>query len=298
MSAFDVKKICTFDGISFPVQEVALTGAIRRHTHLFPYSPGGATEFLARDNYKIKIKTVFCDSFEGFGESLYPTALNELRRRFEASKSASLDVPNLGVIKAYGYSWIFTMSSKIQNGEDAEIVFEEDTTELFSVETMLAQKASGFGNLTDDFAVQADELKKRSLIGSLVNILDTITDKANLIKSSFDQIELFSSLIAAQIDALTDIIGNATDTFNEFKDPSNLAFIESTKNLWRAAIDLKETVAGTGNLKFYVVQRDSTLAEVGIQIFGSTSKAQQLLSLNTINDPFLIPEGTTLIYFD
>ncbi len=298
MSVFDIKKTMEFDGIAFPVQEVALTGAIRRHTHQFPYSPGGATEFLGRDNYKIKVKTVFCDSFEQFGESLYPTALNEIRRRYEAQKVAALNVPNLGVIRGYIYSFISTMSSKIQNGEDVEMVFEEDTTELFSVETLLTQKATGFGDRLSDFNSQVDELRKQSLLGAVVSVLDTITDQANLVKSSFDQVELFQSLIAAQVQGLIDSIDNAMDTIDLLKDPSNLDLIESTKNLWSAAVEVKDTVAGTGNLKQYTVQKDSTLAEVGIKIFGTTENAQQLLTLNHIEDPFLIPAGEVLIYFD
>lgn len=276
-------------------------GGIRRHTHLFPYSPGGPTELMARDNYKIKTKSVFCDSYPNYGESLYPTSLNELRRRFESQKIAALNVPNLGVVRGYAYTWNFTMSSKVQNGEDVEIVFEEDTTDLFSVETVLSQKASGFATVRDGFKVETDALKKKGLFGLIedaVKILDTINNLSDLVQSFVDRAQLFDAVIAGKIDALTDILERAADDVALLKDPNNLTLIESFKNLWRSAIDLKETIAGTGQLKPYSVNKDSTLAEVCIAIYGNTNRAQELLSLNYIDNPFLIPAQTTLIYAD
>jgi prophage DNA circulation protein len=298
MSAFDIKKSCEFDGIAFPVMEVSLMGGIRRHTHIFPYSPGGPTELMARDNYKIKVKSVFCDSYKNYGESLYPTALNELRRRFEAQRVAPLNVPNLGVIRAYAFNWNFSMSSKVQNGEDVEITFEEDTTELFSVETILQQKASGFNALNDGLKIEIDAIKKVGLLESVENVLDMITNFSDRAQSVIDTAQLFDSMIAGKIDALTDILERATDDVELFKDPNNLTLIEAVKNLWFASIDLKDTIAGTGLLKPYVVQRDSTLSEVCIAIYGDTSRAQELLSLNYIDDPFLITAQTPLIYKD
>lgn len=298
MSAFDVKRTCTFDGITFPVMECILTGGIRRHTHYFPYSPGGPTELMARDNYKIKIKSTLCDTYFDFGENLYPTALNELRRRFEAQLIAPLNVPNLGVIRAYAKDWTHVMSSKIQNGEDIEIVFEEDTTELFSVETVLTQKSSGFRSRLDDFKLQTDEVKKLGLLDSVINILDKINDLSNQIQAIVDTVQLVDSVIASKIAGLTDILERAADDVALFKDPNNLTLIEAFKDLWAATIDLGETIAGTGLLKPYEVQKDSTLAELCIYIYGNTNRAQELLSLNTIDDPFLISAGTIIVYSD
>lgn len=298
MSAFDVKKSCTFDNITFPVMECILTGGIRRHTHYFPYSPGGPTELMGRDNYKIKIKATFCDTYFEYGENLYPTALNELRRRFEAQLIAPLNVPNLGVIRAYAKDWTHVMSSKVQNGEDVEIVFEEDTTELFSVETVLLQKSSGFKSRLDDFKLQTDEIKKIGILDSVASVFDMINDVANRIQAIVDTVELVDSVIASKIAGLTDILERAADDVELFKDPNNLTLIESFKDLWAAAVDLGETINGVGQLKPYEVQKDSTLAQVCIAIYGDTNRAQELLALNTIDDPFLIPAGTIIVFSD
>jgi hypothetical protein len=298
MSTFDIKKSCTFDGITFPVFEVSLTGAIRRHTHIFPYSPGGSTELMARDNYKIKIKTIFCDSFKNYGKELYPTAMVELRRKFEAQAVADLDVPNLGIIKAYAFSWIFTKSGKLQNGEDAEIVFEEDTSSMFSVENILTQQASGFDSRAEDFSTELDAIKQRGVLSPFFEILDKIDEVAGELQSIVDQAQLFDTIIAAKIDGLTDLLERAADDVDLIKNPDNLTLIESFKNLWSATLDLKDTIANKGKLRPYTVPKDSTLAEICIQLYGNTNRAQEILSLNQIDDPFLIPAGTVLIYSD
>lgn len=301
MSTFDIKKSCTFDDITFPVMKCTLTGSLKKHTHEFAYAPGGATELMARKNYKIKIESIFCDSFPSYGTNLYPTALGELRRRFEAQLVSSLNVPNLGVIRAYASDWTFTQSFKVQNGEDVEIVFEEDTTDLFSVETILKQKASGFDTALEDYGLQVDAIKKKGIfdyISDGVAILDKITEVADQVQSVFDTIQLFDSLIAAKIESLTDILERAADDVEVIKHPEELEMIEAFKSLWKATQDLGNTLTGKGLLKPYEVQKDSTLAEICIAIYGNTNKAQELLSLNSINDPFLIPAGEVLIFSD
>jgi prophage DNA circulation protein len=279
-----------FDGVEFPITECSLEGSLKQHVHEFPYAPGGPVELMARKPYRIAITSLFFDSSPFYGPSLYPQALNEIRRRYEAQFIAPLDVPNLGTIRAYITEFKSKVSGRVLNGEEVSLVFAEDTTELFSVERLLQANGSALDRTFEIYKLELDQLENPP------DLFESIRQFGNSLFAIIDTLRLFDAFIAAKIDGLTSLLERATDELDELKNAENFALIEAVKNFWAAAQEFGETLAGTARLLTYSVPAPSTLAEVCLQIYGDTSRAQDLLNLNVINNPFKIPAGEVLVY--
>lgn len=293
---FDQLDRCSFNGIAFPVEEVSIIGRARRHVHEYPHAPGGATEKLGRGVYVVKIRTQFDEQWNDRYPGLYPDGLEALYRFFETETTGGLDLPTLGKIDAWCINWTKTMHYAIRSGERVEFEFEEDQSQLFLIDALLAAAATTLE--LDNNAVLA---AIPDVVTPAPSIFDTLTLVVNDLVSLKDQNNLAWSLIQAKAEQVVTLFQQASDTVAELGTPTGAVctLLEALKETASAAQALAEDVAQKqAPIKRYVTPRRGTIVDAAVAIYGASDRALELLQLNDVIDAFDIPANVTLSYYD
>ena len=294
MAAFDDLKRMSFAAIAFPVKSVRIAGGIRDHVHEYPHSPGGAPEKLGRKLYEISVQAMFLQNLvDPAWANLWPVGLAKLRRLWEDQVTADLHIPTIGTIKAYAVDWTQDMDARIRSGEMVDLKFREDQSSAFLIEQLIKVSPS---SLVDKLALFTTEAETMDPYPS---IFDGIEDTANAILSFGDQFELAGNLIEAKILGLVHLLRAADAQVRSLNDPVNHRILDALHELWLAAVTLHEDVQKRGaQIRSYTTPFRTTVADVTRAIFGDGSKASEILQLNAIEDPFDIPAGQVLRYYE
>jgi hypothetical protein len=296
MTAFDDIPLASFDGISFPVDEVRIRGGLRDHVHEYPHSPGGAPEKLGRKLYEFQLRANFQVTFPGHhseSDPLWPDRLKALRDLFERQTTADLVIPTLGVVACYATSWEQEANAKILSGERANFSFREDLSQDYLAASLVLLN-------TESLAEKGPELESQLIKDGLLDeddpsIFDSITDAINIVIAFGDQSELAGNLFEAKLLAVRDLIREADETADDLNDPKNHLSLQLLKDSWFLVQDTIDNLqAEQDPLITWVVPRTMTIQEVAIAIYGDTSRAVEIMQLNPIEDPFEIPKGTSL----
>ena len=282
-----------FAGNRIPYQSIQVRGGLRDHVHEFPHAAGGAPEKLGRKLYEIEVTARFSsglldpDLFD-----LWPLQLNQLAQVFERQDTQDLQLPSIGVIKAYCFNWNRTLSSALLNGEDVTLAFREDKSSDFLVEKALRGAVTGVYEKNTELQLEADTIEPKP------DIFDAINDAANKVKAILEVKDLYGQLLEARIQTLVQLLEYADRHVEELNNPTNYAVLEALHDLWAATVDLAEDVMGKGiDLHAWIVPRLMTAGEVSTAIFGDTTHAVDVMNLNALEDPYEIPAGTTIKYY-
>lgn len=291
MPVFDQLQRASFGGIEFPVKTVSMKCSFRHHEHIYLKTPGAATEKMSRGLYTVNMGGVFDANIAGYGK-LWPNSLAALRRTFELGTTADLVVPTVGTIPAFMTEWSQEMDVKIRSGENVPLTFQEDQSAAF-IETTLKKTASTSVLTSQD---------KLNFIASRLDpkpdIFDKIQDKANKILAIFDEAKLQEQSVAAKIDGLSELIREADRDLDELKNPDNFDIIFALQDLLAANLQLaRDLVQQDGEARLFTVPSTMTLSQLSVAIYGDTSHASEILTNNTIDDPFSVIAGTKIIYF-
>lgn len=296
MPVFDKLQRASFFGIEFPVQSVKIRGRLRRHEHEYLRVPGAVNEKLGRGLYTIEMEAVFDANIKGYGP-LWPNSLGQLREVYEQELTGPIVVPTIGTIPGFITEWDQTAEmGKRRSGETLRIPFLEDQTELFLTEALLdverkaAQSAAEKFQLTRaDFEVgEADR-----------NLFDKIQDGANQVLALRDQGELYGGLAAAKVAGVTNLLNEADQTAESLKNPQNHELFSAMAELWDAMIDFGRNLAESPRgARQYRVPRLMSVSDIATAIYGDTGRASELMLNNDLEDPFAVPAGEVLIYFE
>jgi prophage DNA circulation protein len=326
MSAFDNLAKASFDGIAFPVSSYEVVGGLRDHVHEYPHSPGGAPEKLGRKLYTIRMSAFFDVRVAGYGDNLWPGDLSDLRDRFEDQVTSTLLIPTIGEIQAYAVTWTQRTSSERRSGEDLEVEFREDQASAFLFEGLINVTASTLKSASAEFDEDFEPLLAGGTLTNTGIVLPTGTmplrattvaaaysqfrqtdvDRIAKIRSDFTQAiayaeapDLYAERLLAKTEALIAACALAYERIVLLKNPLAWKPLRSFKRTWASAQRLRESVAGrTNRILFYRAEIDTSLSAVSRAIYGDTSWGGTLLRLNAIPDPFRIPKGTLLRYYD
>jgi hypothetical protein len=281
-----------WNDVEIPYQEITIDGAIDDHEHKYPHTAGAANEKLGRKLYLVTVKAQFDEQLiSSRYAALYPGRLNTLLRGFEQQITAKMVLPNRGgEFQAYCTNWSTTLSVKIRSGEAVVLKFKEDRNEeLLTAQNLEIQRR----NLMDQ-----NQALQGATDGFSGNIWDEITNGVNGVLAYLDQAELYGNLVAAKIEGLVQLIKTADETISELNDPANYAALEELHRLWETMLDVKDDLfEGGSKLRQYTTLTDGTVTDAAIAIYQDASKAGDLLGLNVIQDPLLIPAATTLNYY-
>jgi hypothetical protein len=308
------------------VTSYEVSGGLRDHVHEYPHSPGGAPEKLGRKLYTIRMNGVFDTRVTGYGDNLWPGDLSDLRDRFEDQVTSTLLIPTIGEIQAYGVTWSQRATSERRSGEELEVEFREDQASAFLFEGLINVSASTLQSAGAEFDEDFEPLlaggtltntgvvlptgtmptRAVTVAGAYSQLRQTDVDRLTQIRRDFTQAiafsetpDLFAERLLAKTEAVIAGCALAYERIILLKNPLAWKPLRSFKRTWASAQRLRESVAGrTNRILFYRVEIDTSLAAVSRAIYGDTSWGGSILRLNAIPDPFRIPKGTVLRYYD
>lgn len=296
MPAFDTIQRASFKGIAFPVKNLAIKGHFRHAEHEYLRVPGAVIEKFERAVYSIEMTAAFDTNIRGYG-TLWPNGVTALRKLFESGETAALVIPTIGTIPAFQPEWDQNIDlAKIRSGETIKLSFKEDQTQRF-VELALVQ--------TQQQSLATSLVNLNTIRASLnppkndVSIFDQIQNAANGILAIKDKSDLYGGRLAAQLGMFTALLNEADKQLDSLKDPANYQALDAFLELWNAAVKMTTNLAESPRgPRRYVTPRIMSVNDVATAVYGSSERAADILLANDFADPFTIPAGTSVIYFE
>jgi prophage DNA circulation protein len=304
--AFDTLKPMSFSGIQFPFKTYGVKGAIRKHVHEYPHSPGGALEKLGRSLYEISVSV---DFVAGYSHPTYKqmlTDLGVLRGLFEDQVTETLVIPHIGPIKACAEEWSENVVNTNRNTVKADLKFIEDQSSAFLVLEAATVTTTTIANRYDDFVIAREKLKnpaQAAAIGALPfeepSIFSQIDNAAIAVLGIKDQVDLFGALVVAKIDSFASLLRQADSQVSSMDEPPYWEIREALHALWDAAQQLGRDVQNKDEyLKKYTVPVRMSVGQIASAIYGDASRGTEIMQLNVLRDPLAVEAGTQINYYN
>lgn len=292
MPVFDQYERAGFNSIQFPVKTIKIRGGLRHHLHEWRYIPGAEPEKLGRKPYVIEMGCAFHATIKGYGP-LYPGRLATLRKLFEAGTTAELVIPTIGRIQAFCSDWEQMADFKVRSGEEVPLTFVEDQTAANLVASAVRVNAAAMSTAVSKWEAAAEEIDPKP------SIFDTISDAANAVLSYKDQFDAFGGLLESKLLQLATLVQAADKQVTEFLDPVNYRVLYALHELLDSTIQLQKDVSDRiRHPQIYTTPALMTLNEIALAIYGNTEKTSELMLNNPLADPFEVPAGQALIWFE
>jgi hypothetical protein len=281
-------------GITVPCRRVRVRGSMRHHEHVYPHSPGAGLEVMGRDLYKIEIVPVFDanllpDKYKG----LWPSGLKKIREQMELGTRKEISIPTVGVIPALATNWEQEFdAARCLSGEEVSWNFIEDSENLRLASRELSI-GSGLPRAADNLKLKMAGLPKRptSLWDAIMNAIDDVL-------SWRDQFEMYSNLIESKLLSILSIMRRIDEISDELKDPSQWPLLEAFHRVWAEVRAFYQDQKQLGMVtKFYTTRVLMSCTQLSTVIFGDASRSSELLQMNGFADPFEIPSGTRVKYY-
>lgn len=291
-TVFDGFKPFSFAGVKFPYVSYEIQGAYRIHVHEYPHSPGGAIEKLGRSLYEF---TVNVDWRGAIDSKKYPQLIKNLgvlRGLWEDGVTEKLHIPHIGTVKALCTNWREAAKNTDRSGISSTLKFQEDSTDAFLALEVIQVKTANFNETAANFSA--------AIRPPGTNIFRQIDEAVSSILAIKDQAQLFGSFVTSKIEGLIQMLRLADETVRELNDPPyNVDLVEALHALWDATQQLGKDIQQKGDLlKEYTVPLTMSITQVAAAIYGDTERAMDIMQLNVIRDPYAIPAGTKLRYYD
>ncbi len=294
---FDGLKPFAFGGIEFPYKSYRIQGGIRKHEFNYPHEDGGDTEKLGRKLYEIHVSSNFTAGLVKKYPNLW-SDLKRLRAIFALQNTDTINIPHIGEMKSFADTWTESVNSRDRSTIDVEMTFTEDISQDFSARN-IASVSSGASMQDKLDTFNAEALRQQLLLEpNTLNIFSAINNVCSSVLSIKDQIDLYGSLIVSKIDSAVAIIRDADQQVVELNNPDFWPLIDSLHDLWDSSLQLqKDVLTESAPLKTFTVPIRMTVAQASSAIFGNSSLAVDLMTLNPIEDPLSIPAGFQLSYY-
>jgi prophage DNA circulation protein len=267
--------------------------AVRNHVHEYPHTPGGKPEKMGRKLYEITVEGIFESNALDPGYANGLDQLGVFRTLVEDETTEDLVIPWVGTVRAFCEDLEITERNTNRSGLAFTAKFLEDWDFEFPIEQFLKMDVRPLGGALENYK------KQKSLLDSVNEVFETINDVANTIFGYRDQFYLYRSLVDSKIQFFEQLCRDADEVRDELKDPKNLLFLESFGDLWSAIRDLATDMDSKGaELKYYTTPMVMSLQEIAVAIYDNANRSLDLLGLNPIEDPYTIPAGTRIRYYD
>jgi prophage DNA circulation protein len=296
MPAFDSAQRASFNGIAFPVKTISIKGKYRHADHEYLRVPGAVIEKLERSVYSIEMQAVFDTNIRGYGQ-LWPNGVQALRALYEAGTTGPLVVPTIGTLPAFQPDWDQNIEiAKVRSGETIKLSFKEDQTQKFLqlalVQTQQQSLATTTGNLATVLASLNPPPEDQSLF-------DGIVSSANSILAIKDQADLYGGLLSVKLQTLTSLFDQADKQLESLKDPANFEALDAFLEMWNAAVRMATNLADSPRgPRSYTTPRQMSVSDIATAIYGSSERAPEIMMNNRFSDPFAVPAGEKVIYFE
>lgn len=308
MPILEKAKPAEFAGIKLLVDRVDVTWAHRIHLHEYPHRASAALEKLGRRPYEFKVSANFDEGAKSY-PNLYPVSLNALRQIFEEERSADLVLPTFGTIRAFLSMNVQQWSAASLSGEHCDLSFIEDASEVFTLEAQIGTSAKAIEEKLDDLFFLTKKiyppLGEWGDLGDLTGIeepmpglFDSLDDAVREFAAIGDQVELGGQLLEAKALKIAGYCAQIEKTVGIFGRPAGAAAHDVLKEIWSDALRVAKDIQGKSNpIATFTVPVPMSIQDVSRRVFGTTERSFDLMQLNAVDDPLLIPAATVLRYY-
>lgn len=279
MSWRDLER-ASFDGIEFDVAEVTDSLGRRLARHNFPWRDGADLDDMGAKEREVSLRAIF------FGND-YLINLDLITRAHFSGETAVFVHPVFGEFDAKIESMSITHSVDASNYAEVDIAIVQDGIDVFLPELQESKEA-----LKDEIETLAGEIGIEATLLELSKSTSFVDDIGNF------------------IDGITDFVGDIDRQINSLRDRAKTAIAEARE---KYGINDIQTLLEKVNAATYAVQKlgnrlikenpialiedvaiTMPLVAVAHKIHGNFERFTELLDLNTIRNPFLVPKGTKL----
>jgi prophage DNA circulation protein len=248
----------------------------------YPYRDGGAVEDLGRKPRRISLSVPI------IGEG-YLFELADLIAALDESGSGELVHPVFGPVTASCQSYNIRHGAAAVDSADLDIAFIEDSVDTPGIRIRqtpgsLGDKSLSFANIV---AALLNAQQRAAYLNQVRRALAVLRDPAGQIPA----------LREAQR-ALQDVQGITDElvtTYRTLQDPLNQPIIRGLRDTYAAFARLFQEVSANAPPYVTVTVAKAISARVlSYNLYGSTARAGEIVQLNNLRDPSLIPAGTTL----
>ncbi len=285
----------SFGGIEFPYERIRVGCGIRHHQHEYPHQPGAALEKLGRELYTISAAIPFqAELSEPRYKDLFPTRLTALRDMWEKQVTDQFNVPAIGKIKCVCIKWGLEQTNRNVSGVAGECEWLEDMEDSFGFLQSLQPKVdNSMKTVLLGWNAELEKIQPHS------SIFDSITQMASQILAYKDQFDMYAHLIEAKILGLTSLLHQADAQAQELNQPQYPFLLEAFRELAHANAQLHRDIMQIGYVRLkYTVRQTMSLAQIASDIYGDNRRASDLLKLNALPDPYMVPGGTVIQFYD
>ena len=287
-------KINQFD---IPVVSFSVASSLKRTIHEYRRVKGGKVEVHERGLYTFKMMATFHHTL-AHDPPFWPDIIDAVHALYDDAKPVVLEWPSIGTVDVLIDSWVRSGEARVRSGEDVEFSCLETDFSRF-LESKPGSDASRI-----DTAVYELQQRVDAIAQTLRNPFDAIFD----IAASLENLRHneFIDRTASTLDAMARTIEQVNATATAFEDPDNFEVLQAMHSLWDATIGARESAHKTvqeAPSKFvdettrrFVVPVSSSITDISKRIYGSTQWARELLAINFIEDPLVIPAGFSILY--
>jgi prophage DNA circulation protein len=296
----------SFAGIQFPFKSYRVKGAIRKHVHEYPHSPGGALEKLGRSLYEIVVSVDFVAGYSHPKYRQMITDLGVLRGLFEDQVTEKLHIPHIGTIEACAEEWTEDVVNTNRNTVKGELKFVEDQSSAFLVLESIQVSGNALAEKYDNFVIARDKAKsplEMAKIGAPAmpgqSIFSKIDNAALAVLSIKDQADLYGSLVVSKIDGFAGLLREADAQVKSLNEPPYYELREALHELWATTLQIGRDIQNRDEfLKEYTVPVTMSVGQIASAIYGDAEQGVQIMQLNVLKNPLAVPAGTTIRYYE
>lgn len=300
MATFDSLQPLKFGTKLIPFKEYDITFAGRSHIHEYPHADGGAPEKLGRKLLVVHVEgRIDAALFGAQYADNWPNTAEYLRFKAQTQATEDLTIPTVGTFSAFIHDNGYKEKRKSTDlsGFDISIDFIEDTSDSFIASQIAKIDTNALDAALSNYDLQLIK-NQLTMTKDEIDLFDLIMNIASDIQALRDRFQLYSALVQAKFMSFFSAVQKADATAKWLIRPENVLGYGAFLDLWNAGVKAYEDVnQKSSQLLVYTTTRDETLSQVSVDIFGNSEHASDLLGLNAVTDPFRIPAGTQIRYY-
>lgn len=280
-----------FGGVEFPYTRFSVRGSARLVTHVYLRRPGGEIEKLARNLYEISFECPFHEVFKKY-PGLWPTRLATLRGMWEQLLTKPLVIPTVGTIDAVAATWDQEFMARIKSGENVRVSYLEDASKDFLVDSLVIAAPSTLAGLMKQLDTGAFDS------GLSLGIFDTLRNAINSVTAIADTAELYASGLDAKIQSVLDAVDRLDRRVTALQTPGNWPLMDTLHEIGGTAVGLKNDLLGQSvPIDTFTTPVTMSVSQISQRIYGVTSRASQIMKLNSFNNPLAVKANTQVRHY-
>ncbi len=290
----DILQVGKFDGVAFDFVSTRDEGGNTLDKQEFPNKPGAFVQGRARNARRTTVMAIFI-------EDDYPDTLNNLLAKLEnGGEPKEFIHPVWGTTKAACER--FTVTHDVEDAADSatiQIDFVEHTEESAgpkAVKNTTPARANAVRSAVTDVLVAlsafeaATEVQNNEYVLEVTGAINAASDVADSLEADGENLSALE--VQAQANAALSTVAVAVDAGADYDTPEAFDLGAAVLVLSAAISDMaNELINAKPPLQTFTVGAATNLLSLVHALYGDSERADEVLQLNNIPDPSLIPAG-------